>query len=569
MAILLAIVALFGLPGAPFVTGHGAQAETVSVAAREGRRNLAFNLAAHGDWSTQQPFIDIIRLARPWEGHLRGQWGGVSEAELITAGHLDENGWVLSVPGNVVKLASLVLVDMPAEMTSLAGRYHVSWEGSAHLGFSGLARNVRYTGRNSATFEYTPGPGLVIVEFNRGDLRNLTIVHERHLERFADGEIFNPDWLALIGDAENLRLMDWMATNNSELVEWSDRPQISHYTWARGVPVEILLELANQTGAEPWFTLPHLASDDYIRRFGEMVREWLRPDLRAWVEFSNEVWNWSFAQAQWAEDQGRARWNRENVWVQYYALRASEMVRILDQVFADEPERLVRVLGFFTAWLGLESDILNPPLLRAEDPSAPPPYTLFDTYAVTGYFSADLHSEPRRPMVQAWLDESLRRAEAQADAEGLSGAERSAFVESHRFDHAIDMAGRELMDGAVSGDATMTVQGLLDSMLSHHAAVAAAHDLALVMYEGGTHVVAMPDQHDDDDLIAFFTALNYSAEMGALYTALIEGWHALTVAPFNAYFDVGVANRWGSWGHRRHLDDDNPRWQALMQATMP
>ena len=573
LAIFLAVLAFPGLLGAPPVPGADAQTEArsdlVRVAPREGRRNLAFNLANNGDWASQQPFIDLMRFARPWEGHLRGQWSGVSEAELIAAGHLDENGWVLSVPGNVVKLGALILVDMPSEMTSLAGRYHVRWEGSAYLGFSGLARNVRYTGRNSATFDYTPGPGLVMLEFNRGDLHNLTVVHERHLQRFQAGEIFNPDWLAVIGDAENLRLMDWMATNDSEVVEWADRPRVEHYTWARGVPLEIMLELANQTGAEPWFTLPHLASDDYIRRFGEAVRDGLRPDLRAWVELSNEVWNWSFAQAHWAEDQGQARWGQEHAWVQFYALRAAEMVRILDQVFADQPERLVRVLGVFTAWLGLEEAILDPPLLRAEDPAAPAPYTLFDAYAVTGYFSAELHTPDRQPMVQAWLAESRERAEARAEDQGLADQARAEFIAAHRFDHAIEMAARELMAGAVSGDPAMTVQGLLDRQLTHHAAMAAAHDMALVMYEGGTHVVVSPEQHDDEELMAFFTALNYSAPMGDLYRALIEGWNALTDAPFNAFVDVAVANRWGSWGHLRHLDDDNPRWRALMQATAP
>ncbi len=571
LATLTLAAALTLLPGAPLpgpAGPAGAQAQTVSVAAREGRRNLAFNLNGVTDWSAQQPFIDVMRTARPWEGHLRGQWGGIPEAELIAGGYLDSDGWVLSVPPRAVKMVTLVLVDLPEDMNSVAGRYHVQWEGSAYLGFSGRARNVRYTGRNSASFDFTPGPGQVIIEFNRGDLRNLSVVHERHLDRFAAGEVFNPDWLALIGDAENLRFMDWMDTNDSTLSTWADRPRVEDYSWARrGVPLEVMLDLANQTGIEPWFTLPHLADDDHIRRFGQMVQDRLRPDLRAWVELSNEVWNWQFTQAQWAEEQARERWGQDSAWVQFYALRAAQMVQILDDVFGDEPERLVRVLATHTGWLGLETDILDPPLIRGE--RLPAPYTLFDAYAVTGYFSGPLHSEENAPLVQDWLVESLARAEDEADALGLTGEDRAAHVAAHRFDHAIAQAVPTLLTGAGLDTPTQSVMGHLDRVLTHHAAVAAAHDLALVMYEGGTHVLARPDQHDDEVLLEFLTALNYSDGMGTLYQALIDGWGALTDAPFNAFVDVAAPTRWGSWGHLRHLDDDNPRWQALMQATRP
>lgn len=536
--------------------------------AREGRRNLAFGLAGLSDWSTQQPFIDQMRSARPWIGHLPGQWGGRDEAWLREGGYIDENGWVSRFPPNLTRLTTLILTDLPAEMTSVSGRYHAQWEGSAYLGFSGAARNVRY-GRNSATFEFSPGSGAVFIEFRRGDLRNLTVVHERDMERFTAGEIFNPDWLARIGDAETLRFMNWMLTDNTEQAEWSDRPHLSEYTWARnGAPLEIMLALANQTGAEPWFTVPHRASDDYMRRFAQMVHDSLRPDLRVWVEFSNEVWNWSFGQADWAEQNARARWGgQEWAWVQFSALRATEMMRIWSEVFADQPERLVRVLGIFTMWLGLEQDILNAPLWLAENPQNRPPHEFFDVYAVAGYFSAELQNEDRQPMIQGWLTQSRARAEAEADEQGLTGTAHADHIATHRFDLAIELAAQELMDGSVSGRAENTVRHLLDHTLAYHARVAREHDLTMVMYEGGTHVVAAPAQHDDSELIAFYTALNHSEQMGALYRALIEGWGALTEAPFNHYFDVGMPTVWGSWGALRHLDDDNPRWRALMEMT--
>jgi len=539
----------------------------IDVAPREGRRALGINLAEVVGWSTELPFIDVMHNATRWIGHLPNQWGGLDEDDLFEAGVLNADGWPNGVPRNARRVSTSVLVDLPAEMTSTAGTWHARWEGTAYLGFAGSARNVRY-GDNSATFSFEPGHGGVLIEFNRGSVLNLSIVHERHLNRFVAGEVFNPDWLARVGDLEQLRFMDWTLTNNSEVSGWHERARVADYSWSRrGVPLEILIRLANDTGAEPWFTLPHLADDEYVWQFALMVHDALDPELRAWFEFSNEVWNWSFAQADWAEQNARGRWDREWGWVQFAAVRAAEVMRVIDTVYEAEPERRVRVLGLFTGWLGLEHDMLEAPDYVAEDPSHRPPHEVFDAIAVTGYFSGDLHNEAKQSLLQSWLTESLAAAEASAEEQGLSGTARTEYLAAHRFDLAIDLAAQELLDGSVSGNPENSVRDLIDRTLTHHAAIARAYDLALVMYEGGTHVVVNPENHGDQDLVDFFIALNYSPQMGDLYRALLTGWRTLTPAPFMAYMDIGKPSIWGSWGALRHLDDQNPRWDALMDAT--
>ncbi|WP_127106428.1 hypothetical protein [Pararhodobacter zhoushanensis] len=544
-------------------------AAQIDVSPRDGRHALGLNLSEVAGWSTEAPFIDVMHNASRWVGHLPGQWGGMDEDALRDAGALDDDGWVIAIPRTVRRLSTFVLMDLPAEMTSTAGTWHATWEGSAYLSFSGAARNVRF-GDNSATFEFTPGQGSVLIEFNRGTLRNLSIVHERNLARHAAGEVFNPDFLARLQGVETLRFMDWMLTNNSTVEHWDQRAQMGDYSWSRrGVPLEILLRLANETGAEPWFTLPHRADDAYIRQFAQTVRDGLNPDLRGWFEFSNEIWNWSFTQADWAEQSARARWNREWAWVQYGAVRSAQAMGIIDAVYAGATERRVRVLGLFTAWLGLEHDMLTAPDYMAEYPTHRPPSESFDALAVTGYFSGELHSEDKQPLVQGWLRDSRAAAETDADAQGLTGEARDAFIAAHRFDTALDLAAQELLDGSVSGNAENSVRDLLDRTLPHHVAVAQDYGMALVMYEGGTHVVVRPQDHGDEELVAFFTALNQSAQMGELYRTLIAGWRTLTPAPFVAFNDIGKPSVWGSWGHLRHIDDDTPRWTALIEATAP
>ncbi len=57
------------------------------------------------------------------------------------------------------------------------------------------------------------------------------------------------------------------------------------YANARGgVPPEVMVDLANRVGADPWFNMPHNASDDYITQVGAALAPLLGPELRARFE---------------------------------------------------------------------------------------------------------------------------------------------------------------------------------------------------------------------------------------------------------------------------------------------
>jgi hypothetical protein len=57
-----------------------------------------------------------------------------------------------------------------------------------------------------------------------------------------------------------------------------------------GVALEHMVLLANTVGASPWFNIPHTADDAYIASMAAAVLASLRPDLKVYVEYSNEVW---------------------------------------------------------------------------------------------------------------------------------------------------------------------------------------------------------------------------------------------------------------------------------------
>jgi hypothetical protein len=509
---------------------------------------LSLGLAGVNDWSVQQPFLDVMKTARVWTGHLPGQWGGVEYPQLVAEGHIDARGWPRSIPPQVTGLSTLILTELPPDATGVAGDYLLTYRGTGTLTVEGRATDVQ-TAPGRITFAYTPGEGSVVLSLTATDpadpIRDIRVVRADRAALLADGAIFNPDWLARLKGVQGIRFMDWMATNNATLATTADRPEPDDATYTRnGVPIEVMVALANELRADPWFTIPHLADDALVRLYADTVAQGLDPALQASVEYSNEVWNWQFAQAIWAEQQAQARWGQKDAWVQFYALRAAQVADIWTDAFGDQaPTRLRRVIATQTGWYGLEDQILNAPLVIAEGRAAPA--THFDAYAVTGYFSALLGSEAKLPAVRDWI------------------AGSAAADPTRPYDLAVTLATAELRDGSTTGDPADSLTQVLTDMLPYHARIAAAHDLDLVMYEGGTHVVGYGPAVDDPALTAFFNHLNYTPEMGALYATLIEGWAGLTDAPFMGFVDVAAPDKWGSWGALRHLGDDNPRWQAL------
>jgi hypothetical protein len=307
---------------------------------------VGMNLNGIADWSTELPFLDAFKSSRPWiaqcvktDPNCNEQWD-TKEYNLL---NLDKDGWIKSLPApgdapKYTRISTLLFREIPGYYPS--GKYIVLYEGEGTIsyGFDAKKDEAASTpGRDVINVDSKKGGGILITITSTDPrktgnyIRNIRVIKAENLGLYTKGETFNPSFLNKIKNFSVLRFMDWMQTNDSKQKEWTSRPVPTTFSYAaKGVPVEVMLTLANKLNANPWFNMPHTATDEYMTKFAQLVKNKLNSKLKVYVEFSNEVWNWQFPQTNYALQQGQARWGRDkkDAYMQWYGMRTAQMCDI-------------------------------------------------------------------------------------------------------------------------------------------------------------------------------------------------------------------------------------------------
>lgn len=118
-----------------------------------------------------------------------------------------------------------------------------------------------------------------------------------------DGTL-NPAYVHDMGPFRVLRYMEAQRTNGSATVTVDDMEQPGWDQWpeGNGVPASYIAEHAALLGVRPWVCIPHMAAPELVEHMALELS-----GLRPIVEYSNEPFNTAMAQADWLEDQARAR----------------------------------------------------------------------------------------------------------------------------------------------------------------------------------------------------------------------------------------------------------------------
>jgi hypothetical protein len=303
---------------------------------------------------------------------------------------------------------------------------------------------------------------------------------------------------------------------------WSQRPNMQEATWAgkegkRGVPLEIMVKLANQLNANAWFNLPHKADDNFVKQHALYVKNQLKPNLKAYIEYSNETWNNVFAQAHYVKSKGlqlHLDKDKNLAGYKYYAQRSREVFQMWEQVFGGT-QRIVRVLS---GWSGNPSS--TPILLKAADV-----YKFTDVFAIAPYFYA-----------------------SQKD-----------FMKAQSSDEIFAL----LNDSEQRYSIAKTL-----AQINKHAELVKPYGVKLVAYEGGQHLVHYKTksvhQHPNPILIA----ANRDNRMQTATEELLRGFKQAGGQLFIAFSSPRANAHWGFWGVKEYIgqpSSETPKYRALMK----
>lgn len=259
---------------------------------------LGANIDGVVDYSFTLALVDVVKQARAW-GSAQSPWDGNCS--------VGADGWPAQPSfGNVFITAG-------AAGPVLAGAYAMSFTGNASVvpANGASATNQVYdaaTDSTTATLVLAPNACNCLMFGFEGastragpGIKDLRILQPGYA---LDGnDTFSRPLLALLGRADVLRFMDWGRTNGNLIADWSARTLPSSFSYApqgSEVPWEVIFDLANELGKDAWINVPVHATDDYVLQLATLAAARLAPGLNLYLEYSNEVWNWSFEQSHFA-----------------------------------------------------------------------------------------------------------------------------------------------------------------------------------------------------------------------------------------------------------------------------
>ena len=468
---------------------------------------IGLNLSGVRDYSSEYPFIDVFHSARAWVPQQAGQpWGKGPKLELR------EDGYPARLaPG---QFATTIVLNARGYPT---GTYTLLYDGRGRIRLERRFEIVREeAGRIEFRVDERPNCMIHLEETDPADpLRNIRLYMPGQEAAGEAGRLFAQPFLDRCRKFACLRFMDWMETNNSEIEGWGERPEVDDFSWAlHGVPAEVMIDLANAVQCDAWFCMPHRADEEYVRQFAELVRDRLDPELTAYVEHSNELWNGQFAQAREAGDAGtRARLssNRYQAQLLHHGQRTVSIGRTWDEVLGDERVRVV---------LGAQS--VNP-WTTEQGLSVDGADEVIEAVAIAPYFG-----------------------------NALGGPDAAT-------------ASRRMSPAQIAEECRRLIREQ-QSVIARQAELARSRGMTLIAYEGGQHLVGTRGMENDEQLTAAFHAANRSPEMGELYVAAVESWAEAGGGLWVAFASVSTPSKWGSWGLKEYDDQpvaEAPKWRSI------
>jgi hypothetical protein len=576
-------------------TGGGGIVKTTTKSTRSG---AGLNLGALEGTSPEIPTIDLMKRASVWmtqcgwqntscKDFVAGQsgWDTREEGKL----DLDAQGWIKSLPAAADPTVKYRYATTTVSAGGLPdGNYIVKYDGQGTIGYSGGAAKVASqsaAGRDVVLVTAAKGGFFLSINATTPTnyLRNIRIYPPGGacasdyttyaadastcggtkgafvaFESFPSTKPWYPPFVSDVKGFRTLRFMDWMRTNTSTNADWANRALPTDRTWTgvNGAPLETMIDLANDTGTDPWVNIPAHATDDYVHQFARLAHQRLSPTLKLNLEYSNEAWNYGFAATNWMLEQAKATWptqlaqgaNPYYLELNWYAQRLAQVCTIAKQEFGADASRVTCIANTQAALASMTGQVLA--CTYAAPALGKPCAKFFDVVAIAPYFGYYISSPTYRPTVKTWYadaDGGLTKLFEEINATDPSGVKMTA-----------PLAAQTHFPGGA--------RGMSSAWMVAAKTVADTYGLPMWAYEGGQHLIA-PQGDTDAAFQNLIVAANRDPRMQAAYAQYLADWKAAGGQTFAYYSHVGLPSKYGMWGAKDSLSDNSaPKWKALIQA---
>lgn len=315
---------------------------------------MGMNLYFNNYYSREVPFANLMMQSYGWiTGNDHWVQGGLNKfnTEVIDSIARDNNGYPYEIPvvisgqeaPQIVK--NVLALDNGGILPT--GQYVVLYDGDGIVELIGEDVNqlLSFSSNRLVYQVKVKNRGDLVIQITKSNKNN----HVRNLRVLLPGtestfnkSVFNPVFIDKLKNFNTIRFLNWTHTNNSKQKHWDDRPLKDYHTQGtkRGVAYEYMIDLCNEINANMWINVPHAADENYVLQLSSLIEKNLKPNLKVYLEYSNELWNSGFNQYQYVEANGAI-----GVPHQFkYAEFAIKCFQNFGKPFQNNPTRLVRVV---------------------------------------------------------------------------------------------------------------------------------------------------------------------------------------------------------------------------------
>jgi len=412
------------------------------------------------------------------------------------------------------------------------GNYQLSYQGTGTVTFGGIGylagpvvtgSNGVSTGTVVVNHQLRPNNILTITFAGVGPAGTISNLH-LYLPGYGSNptQMFTNMFLHQLQPFSTIRFMDWMMTNGSTVSTWQQRtpPTSLVATGPSGVPYEDMIELANESQKDMWINIPALATSDYVQNLAALIDSRLDPNLKVYIEYSNETWNSSDLQSAQV----------------HQAAQANPLVTSTDPLGQVEQQSAYKIVSFAQIFA-----------------------------QVFGTSSARI-----RPVLGAWAADS-GAAQTQLQFIQTNFGTPNQYIWGVAIAQYIHLPSGDDVPGLtlnqLFADLNQTLESSFISGVASNEALAQSYNVSLVAYEGGESMYAP-------------SFLNYTLKeesladprMNELYINMMNAWYKYAGSNnlFMAYLLSSPDSQFGSWGLLQKVTDSgSQKLDALLSQILP